>query len=165
MTADWAQMKTKPQEGSASAPATKISMSDHCQDHDKFHVGCLECDRERNNHLLSVVIGDGSKTEFSDIINEELAKIMTTEAKEFRLRAHELIRRLYTAGELSQLKLLKAHCDSAIVELLLKELGPLAGKAENKAGCPVRIKNDGVPEPPQQTEAGKPCPCSKPTPI
>ena len=55
MTADWAQMKTKPQEGSASAPATKISMSDHCRDHYRYKPMCLECDRERHIAAYSLL--------------------------------------------------------------------------------------------------------------
>jgi hypothetical protein len=43
------------------------------------------------------------------------------EANEFRLLAHELIRRLYVAAERPHLRLLRDHCDRALEELDAKD--------------------------------------------
>ena len=45
---------------------------------------------------------------------------VVNEANEFRLLAHELIQRLYVAGERNHLQLLRDHCDRAIEEIEAK---------------------------------------------
>lgn len=50
------------------------------------------------------------------------------EANEFRLLAHELIRRLYVAAERPHLRLLRDHCERALEELDAKD------KAQNDQG-------------------------------
>lgn len=71
---------------------------------------------------------------------------VVNEANEFRLLAHELIRRLYVSGERNHLQLLKDHCDCAIEKINIKT------KAQNKevserraAGLPNANPNANPP--------------------